>query len=228
MIRNHLLWNNDPGAPLIILIPGGTGTCKKNMPGFPASASYFWLRGFSCYISETAGQDGKPGLFSLKRCLEECKQIFDYLKKELLPSKTVLFGSCSGGTIATHLAADYKVSNLFLWETLPVFYDLSRNTFVKRANGRVALSNNFLDEYIETVDRSGEVKCPVFCMYGINFPNPIFNHDDAKKLRKAFTKTVLFNDQSFEGASHNCTRGDNSALLFDLLNYVHKSLTDLE
>lgn len=65
MIREELLWIRESGAPLMVLIPGGTGSGRASTPGYAASARFFWLRGYSCYIAGTAEHDGNPGLFSI-------------------------------------------------------------------------------------------------------------------------------------------------------------------
>jgi hypothetical protein len=221
MIREHLLWDNGLGAPLVVLIPGGTGAFKDSISlGYPASAGFFWLYGYSCYIASTAGQDGNPGVFSLSRCLDECRHTLSELANRLRPSQTILFGSCSGGTVATHLAAENVADVLFLWEALPRYDEQARCEFGLRARGRVALSERFAEENLDTVNAASSVHCPVFCLYGIEPQSALFLEKDADDLEYAFSSALSFTRFKLNGAEHTVTRGSDATQLRVLLEYV--------
>jgi pimeloyl-ACP methyl ester carboxylesterase len=224
MIRRQLLWSNGKGAPLVFLIPGGTGSSRDVMPGFPATAGFFWLRRGTSYIAETAGQDGNHGAFSIKRCFEECRSVLRELQEELAPDRIFVFGSCSGGTVATHLAAEMNVAKLILWESFPRYNESSQRDFISRAKGRISLSERFLEESLNAIDRAHEVTCPVLCLYGINGPSPIFNEQHVAELEATFTSAATFQRHQFEGASHNLTRGDDPELLLKLLEFIDGQL----
>src|SRR4051794_29854300 len=102
MIRQNLRWDGEMETPLVILIPGGTGTKRASMRGYEATAGYLWLRGYSCYLAETEGQDGAAGAFSLTRCLCECRQVIDEFTEQAPSRQIILCASCSGGAVATH------------------------------------------------------------------------------------------------------------------------------
>ncbi len=227
MIREELLFANQYGSPLIFLIPGGTGSKRIEKRGYVATASYFWLRGYSAYIAETAGQDGNPGVFSLTRCLDECKSALKSLIQEYGPSRVILFGSCSGGTVATHLATDddIEIDGLALWETLPVFEEPGRLEFVSRATGVVTLSDNFFGEYLETADKAGKVKCAVLSLYGDKQAPPVFFAKDAEEIKRIFSSAESLESHCFSGADHNLVRGTNPTLLHEILQYIDTRLS---
>jgi dienelactone hydrolase len=227
MIREHLLWSRGAGEPLVFLIPGGTGSASTSTRGYLASAGYLWLHGCSCYLAETAGQDQHPGAFSIARCLEECRQTLDALTARLAPSAVILFGSCSGGTVATHLAAEREVDWLVLWETLPRYSESDKRAFVDRTRGRVALSENFLGEYLATIDRSDRVTCPVLYAFGADTPQPLIESHHVDELETAFSTASIFERLAVEATDHNLPRGSNPAKLKELLNYVASGLDRL-
>lgn len=126
MIKHEPLWKQQGSSPLILMISGITGTKKHQYPGYLAMAGFFWLHGPSCYITESSKQNGH-GYYSLKSCYDKCTQAIAELSVALFPSSIILFGCCSGATIATHLAANLTLSLLLLYETWPE-YPIVKNT----------------------------------------------------------------------------------------------------
>lgn len=219
MINPELLWDGGKNAPLVFLIPGGTGTRRPTFRGYESTASYFWLHGFSCYIDETAGQDGREGVFSMERCLDESREKLSQLQTLLSPSRTILFASCSGGTIAAYLAAEFQnVHSLILWETMPRYLPLVREWFMGRAkDSGVSLSENFLGEYIETADVTSKVRCPVLVMYGDGSDPVVVTEEEVKIVAESLTHAKSVELFKISGADHNVPRGSSAKLLNDLL-----------
>ena len=222
------LWENK-GTPLVFLIPGGAGTRRRTMPGYPAMAGFFWLHGWSVYIAATAGQDGQPGVFSMKDCLDECVAKFDTLVPRLSPNSIVLFGACSGGTIATHLAAAQPVDTLVIWETLPRYDRSFIQAWKAKTGAEVAFSDGFLEECLDTVDSAGDVKAHVVNLYGrLPSKTHYLSDDDVQSFKNGFGSAASFTSRGFEGADHNLPRGTNPRLLNDVLTVIISQLGSAE
>lgn len=222
MIDQTLLWKGAQHAPLIFIIPGGTGSQRsQGMPGFNIIPEYFQRLGFSCYLGETAGQDERKGVFSLQRCLNENREAVKELIDELDPTGIVLFASCSGGTIATYLAAEVDTTHsLILWESLPRYSAESREGFVARAPAKgIRLAKGFLDEYLETVDAAPRVRCSVLLLHGDSEGSQV-QEEDVRELARHFTQAEELRLVKIPGADHNLTRGSNLEILDQVLDHI--------
>jgi len=218
-----LLWKSNKPAPLVYLVPGGSGTRRlTGMRGFQSTAGFFYLHGYSCYIGETAGQDGRRGVFPLERCLEDSLAIVGQLRRELDPDGVIIFASCSGGTIGTHLATQLSdVRSLILWETPPHYPMSMRKKFAARApSSDVRLSADFVEEYLKTTEAAPDVECPVLIGYGDATDPPVCTEEDIHQLAESFTQADEVERLKIPGADHNLTRGSDVARLRKLLRRV--------
>jgi len=206
----------------MVIYPGGSGSRRPSMRGLDAIAAFFWMRGFSCYIGEVEGQDGRSGEFSIARAVNESRETLNYLRNLLSPQSICLFGSCSGGTVATWLASEPSQADfLVLYETLPWYSDDNKNTFVARApTSGIQLSPNFIDEYLDTADASPRVTCPVLLLHGDTCTPPVVTIDDMNQLAASFTSASKLEMSLVKGADHNVTRGSALTPLNDLLQVV--------
>lgn len=227
MFRNDLLWRQAYQAPLIVLIPGGTGTQRSRMPGYPAMAAWFWLHGYHAYIAETAGQDGHPGAFSLQRCHDECKAAIEALFAELEINGIILFGHCSGGTIAVHLAATFPLQGLILYETLPHYAPESRLDFVSRTKAIVAISEKFMDEYLETAEATQYISCPMLLLHGDISYDSAFNLTHKDRLLEKLVSTPSIHVRHINGGDHSFPRGTQPMLLKEMLLHVASFVDEL-
>ena len=229
MIDQTLLWKSAQHAPLMFIIPGGTGSQRsQGMPGFNIIPEYFQRRGFSCYLGETAGQDGRGGVFSLQRCLTENREAVRELIDKFDSTEVVFFGSCSGGAVATHLAAEVdQTHTLILWETLPRYTAGSREGFIERALSKgIRLADGFLDELVDPVDVAPKVRCPVLLFHGGDEHSHI-QEEDVQELAGHFTRAEEVRLVKIPGADHNLTRGSDIGLLHELLGRVEKLIEPL-
>ena len=224
MVHEDLIWRNEQKSPLVFLIPGGAGTRRAKMAGYPASAGFFWLYGCSVYIAETSGQDGRDGVFSMKRSLIECEAALKEIARQLLPERVIIFGSCSGGAVATHLAASFPTDMLILWETLPKHDQTTLREWKAKSESQVRFAENFFDECLDTADAARKVTCPTHVLYG-EHPSPnFFTKDHVDELGALFSNATGFEARCFPGADHSLTRGTNPRILGDVLAHVVKHL----
>ncbi len=226
MINPGLLWKGVEGAPLMVIYPGGTGSRRPIMRGFDAMAGHFWMRGFSCYIGEVGGQDGHPGAFSVQRAVDESRLTLASLRDSLRPSATCLFGSCSGGTIATWLAGENSlVDLLILYETLPAYPTTSAIEFGERAKASgVKLADAYMEEYLDTEQASPKVICPVLLLCGDASAPPVVTEEDIQRLATGFTKARFVETWTIAGANHNATRGSDLPKLWDILARIDAAI----
>lgn len=212
----HMLWKGRTAAPLLLIIPGGSGTGIPEKRGFEAIASEFWCHGFSCYISVAPGQDGIGGSLKMTEWLRVSREHLLTLREFFRPSAVVLLGSSGGGSIATHLAAaDLTRSDcLILWETPSCWSEECRGDLMKNAASKgVVLADDFFEHILESADKAQEVKCQVQFAFGDAKSLP-FVQDDVEDARKAFHRS--FAETEFiqiPGADHGLTRGSNPILL---------------
>lgn len=213
MIRKELLWQQEKTKPLIFMIPGATGTQKEKFPGYPSMAGFFWLHGFSSYIASTSGQDSLKGYYTLQRCYDECATTLSELNDLLTPRKIVIFGRCSGGTVATHLAAHFDPSLLILYESWPEYPVADRQAIATKMEGRVNHAPNYLDEFIETKDAASSVTCPVLLLHGDIDNESLFTISQQQTLSNLFSNTSSKSTIHIKGADHSLPRGTNANLL---------------
>lgn len=216
------LWSNGKGAPLVFLLPGGTGTKRPAMRGFDAMAATFWMHGFSALIFIAPGQDGYHGTFSMQKCLDTAKSCLQALINDFNPSLVILFGSCSGGTLAAHLLNYVNVPVLLiLWETPLCFAPEDTTEFVKRATAQgMVLADDFYTHPLHLKDVADSIVCPVLVGYGDATLPPIFNgKEDLDEIRVQMPHAGV-EGCLIHGADHNLTRGSNTSLLDKFLNIV--------
>lgn len=208
----------------MVIYPGGSGSRRPYMRGFDAIAAHFWMQGFSCYIGEVSGQDGHQGEFSIQRAVNESLETLRSLQDLLLPSSLYLFGSCSGGTIATCMASEFPlVDGIILFETLPKYDDSGKYEFVSRAQASgVKLSPNFMQEYIDTADIAPRVKCPVLLLHGDASNPPAVTKENVQSLADSFTSASHVEVVSIKGADHNVTRGSMLQPLAKVMSEVDR------
>ena len=222
-LNPFLLWKGREASPLLLIIPGGSGTGIPEKRGFEAIASEFWTNGFSCYISVAEGQDKRGGSLRMTEWLESAKRHLASLRDTLNPTAVVLLGSSGGGTIATYLAAtELSTSDcLILWETPPRWSKECREDLAKNAASKgVVLADDFFEHVLETSDKAEAVKCAVQFCYGDAKALP-FIQSDIEQTRKAFQRSC--SETAFthiRGADHGLTRGSNPVLLRELLNQI--------
>lgn len=208
----------------MVIYPGGSGSRRPSMRGFDAIAAHFWMMGFNCYIGEVSGQDGHPGEFSIQSAVDESRETLRSLLDLFSPSALFLFGSCSGGTIATCLASESPYTDcLVLFETLPQYADGGKYEFVSRAQAAgVKLTQNFIQEYIDTADLAPLVKCPVLLLHGDASNPPVVTVDDVKSLADSFSSASQVKVVAINGADHNVTRGSLLPQLAEIICKVER------
>jgi len=218
------LWEN-ASAPLVFLLPGGTGTKRPEMKGFDAMAAMFWLKGYSAYVFATSGQDGLPGEYCMQNFLREAQATLQALVAKLNPSCIVLFGSCAGGAIAGHLAARTDRSAILaLWESPLHYTDSDVAVFVERTGQSMPLAGNFTKTLVHLDSVIGQIKCPVLIVYGPPVPpkSAVFRHEDILKTESSLK---LLQPHQVEkiflpGTDHNLTRGTDVKSLKFLVGAV--------
>ena len=214
-----LLWKNREGAPLVYILPGGTGSHRPASRGSDTIAAYFWSRGFSSYIGDTGGQDGRPGMFSLANCLSETRNTHQYLMQALTPSSVVYFASCSGGTVAAWMAAeDPLASAALLWEAPGYLRPESTAAFVERAASRgMQLSPQFGEEIFHLESAIPRLRLPIMFGYGHCRRGEAFTQNDLQRIRTAFSGYPQpFEEIHIPDADHSLTRGTNPELLHEV------------
>jgi len=222
-----LFWKNRPGSPLLVIFPGGTGSHRPQSRGSDVIAAHFWQLGYSCYISETAGQDHRPGGFSLKNCLDESRDSLKSAVAELNPESIRFFASCSGGAVAVSLAAETPATKaVVLWESPARFSPASTEMFLQRAKAQgMCFAEDFHEVIFHLENKLDELRIPVALGYG-HCEGGAFTKDDLSQMRAAFKRAGRsLCEVEIPGADHSLTRGSNSSLLSLFLSRTTEFLT---
>lgn len=123
-----------------------------------------WIeRGVSVFLVDYRGYGKSGGRIRHENDVyEDARTAFDWLrdKKEIPVNKIVLYGESLGTAPAVKLAAEYPVKCLILESPFTSFFDLGaiHYPFVPAAAVKSFAFSN--------VDRIGDVKAPVFILYG--------------------------------------------------------------
>jgi pimeloyl-ACP methyl ester carboxylesterase len=158
----------------------------------------------------------------LSASLCECRDSLAELTQQLSPRDIILCGSCSGGAVATYLAAERQdTHSLILYESPPRFPQWTRDDFVVRAKQLgMVLSRDFLNEYIDTIDKAPEVSCPVLICWGTGTRPPIFVPEDGRLLADEFSNASHIGTKEYPAADHNVFRGSNARVLHTILKDI--------
>jgi len=206
----------------MFLIPGGSGTDHPQSRGFDVIAAQFFLSGWTVFLAETAGQNGRPGCLSVNQCILECRGYTKELIRDLRPSHIVLWGVCGGSVIACALACEsIPIDAIVLWEPPPNFSQESRKEFANFSKDKgLVLSPDFTNEVTNLIDIAAQVSPPVLIQYGYEYPS-----DNLSILSQAFSNCSKFVTAFVPEATHSTPKsGDGFGLLkilSDVLTWLH-------
>lgn len=189
MVDFTRLWRNEGSSRLLYIVSGRTQEYQENLPDLESIAAHFWQHGFSCYIDETALQEGHPDHYSMNRFLCEIREKVDQLKENLNPSGIVFLGLYNGGILATFLASEIKETQaLILWNTPPRISSRSKERFFSQAfSFNLTFAPAVFSEYLEAMDASPKVACPVLVFS--NTPPDDRTQTSLQEFVKSFSKS---------------------------------------
>ncbi|MEW8051855.1 MAG: hypothetical protein AB2809_15925 [Candidatus Thiodiazotropha sp.] len=226
MITNgdNRLWNAGVNAPLMFIVPGGSGTGHPQKRGFDALASYYFLKGWTAFISEVGGQNGRPGKLSLRRQLEESRNHLDILYSQLSPSKTVFLGASGGAVVAAVLAGKASTARaLVMWEPHPYYSNEDQKKFIAWArNEGVPISDTFEEEVIHLMEVASSVTIPAMLCHSLNYPTAW-----QAKVKASFSSTINYAEQQFQYHGHRLPKNGPSCFLSEFLRQVDRWLHSL-
>lgn len=111
----------------VLFLPPVAGLRRPLSSGFVRLAKFITSHGYGATVLEFAGQNGRPGAYSVKN---SCDDLQRYLEETIEEANEtiLLFGICSGALAALHVAAFCPcIDGVFCWE-LSSFYQYSRES----------------------------------------------------------------------------------------------------
>lgn len=222
--KDNRLWDAGTGAPLMFIIPGGSGTEHPRKRGFDVLASHYFLRGWTAFVSEVGGQNGRPGKLSLRRQLEESREYLNILSSKRTPGQVVLLGTSGGAVVATALADRSPIARaLVMWEPHPYYSHEDQKKFIAWARQEnVPIADTFKEEVFHLADVAPSVTSPTMLCYGLDYPAAW-----RTQVKTAFSSSPVYAEQRFEFRGHGLPKNGPSCFLTAFLKQVDRWLDSL-
>lgn len=227
------VWENG-AAPMVLILPGATGTQRPKMRGFDAIAAMFWLQGYGAYVFSAPGQDNNGGEYCTHTYLSAARSCLEALCLAYKPSAIVLFGSCAGGIIAAYLASEQREipTILVLWESMFHYSNDDIDALINKATQTKELViSRTIYEVIQFDSFAGNITCPTLIAFGPQQPirAGIFMQADVRQIeQKLATPSHCIETLFIPFSTHNLTRNGPPVLLAEMmvcvLSFVKRQL----